>query len=108
MIDKIHTTEYQIFIGCKDGHTQKELVTEEELRNLISAFFEKKQIDFSIISLKGGFLYNNGEFVIEDTLCIDVITDNEERIKSLAEDLSMFMNQKCSLIVKSDLSTEFR
>ena len=42
MIDTIHTTEYQIFIGCKDGHTQKEIVTEEELRKLISAFFEKR------------------------------------------------------------------
>ena len=108
MIDNINTTEYQILIGCKDGHTQKELVTEEELRKLISDFFEKKQIDFSMISLKGGFLYDTGEFVVEDTLCINIITDKEDGIITLAKDLSMFMNQKYSLIIKNNVYAQYR
>ena len=108
MIDNISTTEYQILIGCKDGQTRKELVTEEELRNLISDFFERKHIDFSLISLKGGFLYDTGEFVVEDTLCINIITDNEGGIVTLAKDLSMFMNQKCSLIIKNNLYARYR
>ena len=107
-IDNIRTTEYQIFIGCKDGQTHKELVTAEELRNMVSVFFEKRHIDFSMISLRGGYLYENDEFVIEDTLCIDIITDNEDEIKTLARDLSMFMNQKCMLIIKKELSAQYR
>lgn len=106
--DNIQTTEYQIYIGCKDGQTKEEVVTEEELRNLICAFFEKKHIDFSLVPLKGGFLHDTGEYVIEDTLCINIITDNEEGIISLAKDLSMFMNQEYSLITKNNLYTQFR
>ena len=108
MTNATDTTEYQIFIGCNDSHVQKELVTEEELRNMISAFFEKKNINFSLISLKGGFLYASGGFVIENTLCINIITDNEEGIKALAKELSMFMNQESSLIIKCNLSAEYR
>lgn len=103
-----NTTEYQIYIGCNDVFAQKEIVSEEELRNMVRAFFERREIAFSMISLKGGFLYANGGYVLEDTLCINIVTDNEEGIKALAKDLSMYMNQESILILKNSLSAEYR
>ena len=92
--------EYQIYIGCHDRHTRGELVKEQELREMVVSFFRRKKIDFSVLSAKGGYRFDDGSFVVEDTLCIDII--------GLARSLSMFMNQENVLVTRSPLKRSFR
>ena len=100
-------TEYQIFIGCRDSQLQDEIVSEEELKEMILQFFKRKKIDFSMFSTKGGYLHEDGTFITENTLCINIIGSYDLDIIRLAKNLSMYMNQECSLVVKDVIKAEF-
>ncbi|MBE6997955.1 MAG: hypothetical protein E7427_07280 [Ruminococcaceae bacterium] len=100
--------EYQIYIGCHDRHTRGELVKEQELREMVVSFFRRKKIDFSVLSAKGGYRHDDGSFVVENTLCIDIIGALEMDIIGLARSLSMFMNQENVLVTRSPLKRSFR
>jgi len=100
--------EYQIYIGCIDNQLRdQELVSEDELRDMVSSFFERNKIDFSIFSAKGGYLHDDGSFVTENTLCISIIGSSDETIIKLAKNLSMYMNQENSMVVKHNIQTKF-
>lgn len=103
-----NNTEYQLFIGCNDSQLRDEIVNEHELRELISLFFARKKIDFSLFSAKGGYTHGDGGFTIENTLCVNIIGANDLDMRKLASSLSMFMNQECILIMRNALNTEFR
>lgn len=104
----MNSTEYQIFIGCIDSQTGTEIVDEKELVSMIESFFVKKQICFSIFDSKGGYMYENGKFVFENTLCISIIGEQGLDIIKLAKSLSMFMNQECTMIIRQSLQTEYK
>ena len=100
--------EYQIYIGCRDRQTRGSLVKEQGLREMVVSFFRRKKIDFSVLSAKGGYRFDDGSFVVEDTLCIDIIGALEMDIIGLARSLSMFMNQENVLVTRSPLKRSFR
>ncbi|MBP5363488.1 MAG: hypothetical protein J6Y71_10810 [Ruminococcus sp.] len=101
-------TEYQIFIGCCDSQLSDEIVSEDELKAMIVQFFKKKEIDFSVFSSKGGYLHADSSFAYENSLCINIIGSSDLDIIRLAKNLSMFMNQECSLVVKDIIKAELR
>lgn len=99
--------EYQIYIGCKDPQLREELIKEHELREMVSRFFESRKLDFSLLSLKGGYLYEDGWYDTEDTVCISIVGDTGLDIIKIAKSLSAYMNQKCFLIVRNPLKKTF-
>ena len=105
MVFKNDTLEYEIFIGCTDSQTKNELVHEEELMKMISTFFARNEIDFSLLKIAGGYLYEDGNFIMEDGVCINIIGDSDLDIISLAKSLSMFMNQESVLITRNSVKS---
>ena len=59
------SVEYQIFVGCNDPQVHQEIVSEQELREMVAGFFERKKIDFSMLSTRGGYMHTYGGFVEE-------------------------------------------
>ena len=102
-----NSVEYQIFIGCGDYDLQEEIVSEDELREMVTRFFMRKEIDYSMFSVKGGYLREDGRFISENTLCISIIESDEMDIVRLARSLSMYMNQEASLVVKDVVKKVF-
>ena len=100
-------TEYQIFIGCHDSQLLDEIVSEDELREIVTRFFMQKKIDFSMYSAKGGYYHDDGRFVTENSLCISIVGAYDIDIIRLAKSLSMFMNQECSLVIKETIKARF-
>lgn len=99
--------EYQIYIGCTDPQTKGEVIHEHELRAYVAEFFERRNIDFTLLSAKGGFLHEDGWFSSEDTLCINIIGDAGLDIFKLARSLSMFMNQECCMVVRNSIQSDY-
>jgi len=104
----INEIEYAIYIGCKDSQTKKEVISSRELRILVSLYFESKQIGFSMQEITGGYLMENGESILENSLCITIIGDQGLDIMELANGISMYMNQECLLVTKNSLTMEYR
>ena len=98
--------EYQIFVGCDDPQIKSAYISDDELTDLISNFFFRKKVDFSLLKSTGGYLYADGEYAIENGVCISIIGAKEEEILKLSKSLSMYMNQEKLLIVKNDLKVE--
>lgn len=101
-------TEYQIYIGCRDPQSSDELISADELRKMLAWFFSQNKISFSVYSAKGGYLHKDGRFISENSLCINLIGDYDLDIIRLTKNLSMFMNQECSLVIKDIVSSEYR
>ena len=99
--------EYQIYIGLNDSQVYEEVVNENELVEMVSNYFERKEIDFSIYKAKGGYRYDSDNFVTESTLCINIIGKTKIDIKKLTKSLSMFMNQESILVVRNKLKQKF-
>jgi hypothetical protein len=100
-------TEFQIFIGCQDSGLHGEVVSVDELKEMVEQFFRRKEIGFSMYYAKGGFLHDDGRYVSENSLCINIIGAYDLDIIRLAKSLSMYMNQKCSLVTKSNIKAEY-
>jgi hypothetical protein len=61
------SVEYQIYIGCKDVSLHDEVVNKDVLTEMVVHFFKSREIDFSLVQVKGGFLYKDGRYAVEDT-----------------------------------------
>lgn len=105
---KRDNVEYQIYIGCNDICLHDVVVSKDALAELVVHFFASREIDFSLVLAKGGFCHDNGWYDVEDTVCINIIGSSDLDIIKLGKAISMFMNQKCVLVVKNCLKTEFR
>ena len=99
--------EYQIYIGYKDPQLGEEILSEKEITEVLSAYFERVKMGFSLLSLKGGYYYEDGWYDTENTLCISIIGDSETDILRITNAISMFMNQECSLVVKYPLKMKY-
>ena len=99
--------EYYIFIGCHDSQKLCEVVSEAELREMVTKFFMRKNINFSMYSAKGGYFHKDGKFVSENSLCINIIGAYDIDIIRLAKSLSMLMNQECSMVLKQVVKSEY-
>lgn len=100
--------EYQIFVGCSDGQTLDYVINENELNKTIEDFFKRKNIDFSMLRARGGYLNSDGTFITEQSVCINIIGNKQLDIVKLARSLSMYMNQESILVVKNKLNVSFR
>ena len=98
--------EYQIIVGCNDPYLNNEIVNDEELSKTIVGFFSKKETNFSLLRLNGGYSYESGNFVFENGVCVTIIGSDDEKIISLAKAFKMYMNQEAVLIVKNKLQKE--
>ena len=98
--------EYQIIVGCNDPYLNNEIVNDEELSKMIVGFFSKKETNFSLLRLNGGYSYESGNFVFENGVCVTIIGSDDEKIISLAKALKMYMYQESVLIVKNKLEKE--
>ena len=94
------SVEYQIYIGCSDSQLGDEIVDVNMLQDVVMNYFIRQQIDFSILSARGGYLHEDGHFVTENTVCINLIGPSNLDIVGLTRSISMFMNQETTLIIK--------
>ena len=98
--------EYQIIVGCNDTFLKSEYVKDHELSDIFVDFFARYNIDFSLLKINGGYLYNDGSFVIENGICATIIGSTDEKILKLAKIIKMFMCQENVLVIKSKLDAK--
>lgn len=97
-------TEYQIIIGCNDSFSKDEYVKYDELSKIIVDFFRRKEVDFSLLKQDGGYLYNDGSFVLENGVCVTIIGADDTKIINLAKSFKMIMNQDEVLVIKNKIA----
>ena len=102
------SVEYQIYIGCNDSQLNKELIAIEKLIEGISIFFEREKIDFTLFRATGGYHHESGWYIMENSLCINIINPSNIDIFKLTKSISMIMNQERALIIKNVIEKKFK
>ena len=105
MVDMEKDVEYQIIVGCNDSLLRNEFVKDDELSNIVTNFFFRERIDFSLMKISGGYLYSDGSFFLENGVCVTIIGSSDKKILKLANLLKMFMCQDNVLVLKNRLET---
>ena len=98
--------EYQIIVGCNDSFLKIEYVKDHELSDIIVDFFSRQNVNFSLLKINGGYLYDDGSFVLENGVCITIIGSSDEKILRLAKTFKMFMYQENVLVIKNKVETK--
>ena len=104
----IHETgtvpRYTIYLGLKDKDRMQQLVSTEEFVALVANTCASKRLGFSLDTEKGGYLMENGTFVVEDSLALSFVGAEKEQILTLAEELRVRLNQETVLVAEESPS----
>lgn len=101
--------QYEIHVGLQD----KDLSDFEHECNAAAKEFLKNfseyKIDFSLSFQKGGYVSNSEEYVLENSIKLDVIGDySEEQINNVVTIVKEYFNQETVLLVRKPINAEFR
>ena len=96
-----------IYVGLTDRkHNRLENV--KTIRNEFSSYFTDERIDFTITDLIGGYVLENGEYMVEDSIKISVdgISD-KEIIKEFTDEVKKILDQESVLVDLTDIELEY-
>jgi len=97
--------QYNLFIGLKDADTRK---TEHNVREIAEHFCNlctELKLSYSAQLQAGGYVYLNGDFENESSLCFVILDEPEEKIQNLAEDMCIWLNQESILITTQEVES---
>jgi len=95
--------QYTLFIGMKDADTRR---TERDVHDIVRHFCDLckgLKLSYSAQLQAGGYIYQDGEFENEGSLCFVILDEPEEKIRQLAEDMCIWLNQESILITRQEV-----
>ena len=98
---------YEICLGIKDKNKNHKIALNQVQKNIEKAF-SKYLINFSLSIQKGGYVHEDGSYVLEDSLKIVYIGDyEEETVLSVIDDLKRIYDQESVLLIKKRIEQEY-
>ena len=96
-----------IYVGLSDKNHNR-LDNINVIRNKFSSYFTDERIDFTITDLIGGYVLDNGEYMIEDSIKISVdgIADKNV-IKEFTDEVKKLLNQESVLVDLTNIELEY-
>lgn len=97
--------QYTVFIGFKDADTRR---TERNIHDIVNHFCDAcrdLKLPYSAQLQAGGYVYDNGDFENEGSLCFVILDEPEEKIRQLAENMSEWLNQETILITSHEVES---
>lgn len=101
------TNRYEICVGFNDGDEKIQKYSEETYEKIITNVCKGYRIAYSINKMVGGYIYDDGTFVKENSACIVLVGATDEQAEEIAKDLCAFFNQESVMIVKSSADVKF-
>lgn len=98
---------YTISVGLNDKEEKKQLVQTESVLRLVKDCCKNYDMAFSSYLQDGGYIHDNGEFVLEKSVCIVFIDPDENMIEEIAKDLCAFLNQESVMITAEEVECYF-
>lgn len=96
-----------IYVGLSDQNHNR-LKNIKAIRNKFSSYFKDERIDFTITDLIGGYVLENGEYMIEDSIKITVTgISDKELIKEFTDEVKTLLNQESVLVDLTDIELEY-
>lgn len=94
---------YDIYIGLDSNISKEKLLTFHEIENIIFDFFTKKQLDFSMNTIDGGYTYSDQCFKTEQSIVITLVNGDKDMVDRICRNLKMVLEQESICLVKREM-----
>lgn len=97
----IPINNYDIYLGSRRSDAPDVCTDLPAIQRSVAEYMSAIGGGFSVTSLVGGYVHNNGTFVIEDSIRISISGSDDTSIRQLAERLKQQFHQESVLVVKT-------
>ena len=98
---------YTISVGLNDKDEKLQKVQTEKVLRLVKNCCKGYSMAFSSYLQDGGYIHDNGEYVLEKSVCIVFVEPDEKLVEEVAKDLCAFLNQESVMITVDEIEYFF-
>ena len=98
---------YTISVGLNDKDEKSQKVQTEKVLRLVTNCCRGYEMAFSSYLQDGGYLHDNGEYVLEKSVCIVLVEPEEQLVEEVARDLCAFLNQESVMVTVDEVACYF-
>lgn len=104
-MERLLQERYNIFIGLKDKDTKEQKMSKEAFIELINKICKNENVEFSVITMNGGYIHYSGDYILENSLQLSLGGISEEKALGIANSLKQLLNQECVIITREIVNT---
>lgn len=97
-MEKFARDIYNVFIGFNDKDTYKQVISTENIIEMINKVCFQRNVGFSMTTSKGGYIHDNGTYVFEESIQLSLIGITKEMALEIAKTLKKMLNQECVFV----------
>lgn len=98
---------YDIYIGLNSNISKENIIPFHQIESLIFDFFTKKQLDFSMSTIDGGYTYSDQSFNTEQAIVITLVNGDKAIIERICRNLKMILEQESIGLIKREMEMLF-
>lgn len=100
---------YDIYLGCNNKYDNSNENLSTFTTKIVETILSNYEMGFSITKQLGGYIHQDGTYILEDSIKISVIGDIESHIvDEFISDLKKFFEQETILVSIEQVKTEYR
>ena len=97
---KVQMTETRIYVGLNDADTREQLFDTETYLGILKEICRECHAAFSVDVEQGGYFHEDGEYVEETSLVLELIDAERETVEKIAQDLRTRFHQESVLVTE--------
>ena len=94
--------KYEIIIGLKDKDTYEQMLPTEKFIEIVTSVCKSNKIGYSIHTMDGGYIHENGTYIMEKSLNISLVYVNIKQTIEIAKLLKDLFNQETVIILETE------
>lgn len=98
--------KYTLYVGLNDKDTKTQLIDTNKAMEMVQFILLNKVDGATIFQAQGLYKHNNGSFVVENTLRIELLFVEHETVKSIVNTLKDVLNQESIAVQVEEINSE--
>ena len=97
---KLKQSKYEIIIGLKDKDTYEQMLPTSKFVEIVTSVCKSNRIGYSIHTLDGGYIHENGTYIMEKSLNISLVYVTKKQALEIAKLLKDLFNQESVIVLE--------
>ena len=97
---KTKQLKYEIIIGLKDKDTYEQMLPTSKFVEIVTSVCKSNRIGYSIHILDGGYIHENGTYIMEKSLNISLVYVTKKQALEIAKLLKDLFNQESVIVLE--------
>lgn len=98
--------KYTLYVGLNDKDTKTQIIETSKAMEMVQFILLNKVDGATIFQAQGLYKHNNGSFVIENTLRIELMFVEHEQVKSIVDTLKDVLNQESVAVQVEEIDSQ--